>query len=273
MQRDWIDPASEAARQALQSRLAEEAAPGEQWFALLDKAFVPPAEWQRVLGELQGCLLYEGKYAGEGVDEASPWLAPLPHAAEALPGWLDGVLRVCAGRPMLSLLQTRMPLQALRTHLQSRLEATVDAEVFVMRYADTRCLPQLWEVLHAEQRAVLADGIAAWCYIDRDGSLQALPLQSVAPGAVAALPVALSSAQQQALQLAALPDTVMAYLRERQDVFGSLRGLPSAVHRCVQQVVQASPASPQVSADTYREILAALALDGLLQDEASAADA
>lgn len=175
---------------------------------------------------------------------------------------------------MLAMLQTRLPLQQLRLHLQQRLEASVAGETFVVRYADTRCLPQLFEALDSAQRAAFLDSIDGWWYLDRAGALHSLPkLPKENAHAVAALPFALSPEQQHALQVAALPDTLIAYLRERQDVFGYLCGSPSAIHRCVHAVLGGLEDTTQISADAYRQVLAALEVKGLLSDAEAMQDA
>ncbi|URQ80794.1 hypothetical protein NAL33_08250 [Xanthomonas oryzae pv. oryzae] len=89
----------------------------------------------------------------------------------------------------------------------------------------------------------------------------------------AALPFVLSPDQQQALQTVALPDTLIAYLRERQDVFGHLCGSPSAIHRCVHAVLGGLAETPQISANAYRQVLVALEAEGLLSAAEATQDA
>jgi hypothetical protein len=197
-------------------------------------------------------------------------MAPVDDASRG--PWLDALFRLCDGRPMLAMLKSRLSLQQLRLHLQQRLEASVAGEAFVIRYADTRCLPPLLDVLDPAQRAVFLDAIEGWWYVDRAGTLQSLPKKGDA-GTVAALPFGLSPDQQHALQAAALPDTLVAYLRERQDVFGHLCGLPSATHRCVCAVLSGLEETTQISADAYRQVLAALEVEGLLSDAEATQDA
>ncbi|RBJ77600.1 DUF4123 domain-containing protein, partial [Xanthomonas oryzae pv. oryzae] len=147
MHRVWIDVASDETKAATHALLAEASASDVRIALLLDRAFVPADEWRRFAASTPGVPLYGGKYAGDGVEQASPWLCTVPEQGASPGPWLDALFRLCAGRPMLTLLQTRLPLQPLRLHLQQRLEASVAGETFVVRYADTRCLPQLFEVL------------------------------------------------------------------------------------------------------------------------------
>ncbi|QBG91229.1 DUF4123 domain-containing protein [Xanthomonas oryzae] len=271
MHRVWIDVASDETKAATHALLAEASASDVRIALLLDRAFVPADEWCRFAASTPGVPLYGGKYAGDGVEQASPWLCTVPEQGASPGPWLDALFRLCAGRPMLTLLQTRLPLQPLRLHLQQRLEASVAGETFVVRYADTRCLPQLFEVLDPAQRAAFLASIDGWRYVDRAGALQSLPKQSA--DAAAALPFVLSPDQQQALQTAALPDTLIAYLRERQDVFGHLCGWPSAIHRCVHAVLGGLAETPQISANAYRQVLVALEAEGLLSAAEATQDA
>lgn len=271
MRRDWIDAASDEAEAAMRALLADASAPDARFALLLDRAFVPAEEWRRFVANVPGMPLYGGKYAGDGVEQASPWLCMASDEDASRGPWLDALFRLCDGRPMLAMLQTRLPLQQLRLHLQQRLEASVAGETFVVRYADTRCLPQLFEALDPAQRAAFLDSIDGWWYVDRAGALQSLPKENA--HAVAALPFALSPDQQHALQVAALPDTLIAYLRERQDVFGYLCGSPSAIHRCVHAVLGGLEDTTQISADAYRQVLATLEVEGLLSDAEAMQDA
>jgi hypothetical protein len=271
MHRNWIDAPRDETKAAAHALLAEASVSDVRIALLLDRAFVPADEWRRFAASTPGVPLYGGKYAGDGVEQASPWLCAVPEQGASPGPWLDALFRLCAGRPMLTLLQTRLPLQPLRLHLQQRLEASVTGATFVVRYADTRCLPQLFEVLDPAQRAAFLESIDGWRYVDRAGALQSLPKQSA--DAAAALPFVLSPDQQQTLQTAALPDTLIAYLRERQDMFGHLCGSPSAIHRCVHAVLSGLAETPQISAHAYRQVLAALEAEGLLSAAEATQDA
>ena len=272
MHRDWINAASDETKLAIRALLAEASATGGGMVFLLDSAFVSAQAWQRFVAHAPGMLLYGGKYAGGGVEQASPWLCMAPEDDASRGPWLDALFRLCDGRPMLAMLRTHLPLQQLQRYLQQRLEASVSGEVFVVRYADTRCLPQLFEAFDPAQRAAFLDAIEGWWYVGRAGTLQSLPKKEDAD-AVAALPFVLSPDQRQALQVAALPDTLIAYLREHQDVFGHLCGSPAAIHRCVSAVLAGMADSTQISAETYRQVLAALDAEKLLSDAEAAQDA
>ena len=87
------------------------------------------------------------------------------------PSVLGRLLRLCDGKPALSLISTRVDIHLLRDVLRwLAVIETEDGLRLYCRYADTRVLPGLLDQLNREQRQVLAIAIESWGWIERDGA-------------------------------------------------------------------------------------------------------
>lgn len=140
---------------------------------------------------------------------ASPTLLALPaHSALA---W-RAVLACTDGWPMLSLIVTTETLDALARRLSPWSVVNADGQYFVLRYADTRRLPDVVGVLRPAQHAALFGPAAAWMYRDRSAHWQtlALPARSAPP----LTDVRLDGAQCAALIGASESDEMLAGLMQ-----------------------------------------------------------
>lgn len=88
--------------------------------------------------------------------------------------WLDALLMLTSGLPMVSLMATHESRDMLLQRLSAFRIVTVQNQRYVLRLADTRRLPQIIAILEPEQHAALM-GDADWYYVDRDTTWQALP--------------------------------------------------------------------------------------------------
>lgn len=275
MRRDLVDHPNadslQAARQAL-----DEAGRAHGVYALLDRGFVSDAEWSGCRFAPTMIDLYAGRYGGNGLAGLSPQLCALPAEFERRDAWLTDMFRVARGRPMLSFIATDMPKDELIRHLQAQLEAEVESEErFIVRIADTRCLPAWADTLDASQHQRFFSGLRAWWYFDRAGQWVGLPFDGNASTQEQyGEPFYLTHAQHGSLQRAALPDTLIAYIASRPVSFGTLKGAPSRIHDCVATTLaRVADGTHSVSADTYRQLLADMTAEGLLAPDPAASEA
>ncbi|MBU1363218.1 MAG: DUF4123 domain-containing protein [Gammaproteobacteria bacterium] len=144
------------------------------WYALVDTAFDHEGKALRVPGN-EGLALYsQGQLAA--LSGVSPVLHALSTSSpDQLQHQLSRLLHHCQGRPMLSFIRSKLPASDLCVSWQSLLEVeTEDKERYLLRFADTRVLPEL-----ASQEKIwnrLAADATAWWTVERDGELQDLPL-------------------------------------------------------------------------------------------------
>lgn len=163
----------------LQERLLTDMPPSGgtdgHWLALVDRAFDDGGKTMKWSAR-QWPIYHQGKLAD--FESIAPTLLPLAtESEETLQQQLSRLLRHCQGRPMLSFLLSRKDPEKLRDSWQPLLEvATEDSQLFLLRFADTRTLPAIADVLRKDIWAHLSDGIDRWLYPDREGNLQALKL-------------------------------------------------------------------------------------------------
>ncbi|WGS49977.1 DUF4123 domain-containing protein [Paraburkholderia sp. D15] len=270
---NWIDTYPSDALPRLRrvlDRPADETA--RHWYALLDMGFsrVLREHLHELYPDGAVVVLYEGLYDGEDLLPISPCLVPLPADAERRAAVCDGLLRHTDGRPMLSLLHTAYEADALAAHLRRQFEARAsDDEAFLVRYADTRCLPSWADVLNETQRARFFAGLDSWWYFDRAAVLTPLRFDAQAERIDRDIevksptddPYRLDPQQMAALRRAAKIDTLIFHIRQRPESFGQLQASPSQVHAAVSAVWTDEPASPGAAA---RAALDALANAGML---------
>lgn len=152
---DWIDPYPARTLPRLRQVLDAPLTHG-RWYALVDMGFSPTLREALAALNPDGAViaLYEGVYDGDGLLEISPCVTPLPDDAAHRAEVCAGLLRETDGRPMLSVLRAAHGLDALVAHLRGQMEArAADDEAFLVRFADTRCVPTWAGVLTPAQRA------------------------------------------------------------------------------------------------------------------------
>nr|WP_321813574.1 MULTISPECIES: DUF4123 domain-containing protein [unclassified Paraburkholderia] len=234
---DWIDPYRDDTTARLRE-LFERGAGEGAWHLLLDMAFAPELH-EGLAAHIDAnsrVVLYEGMYEGDDLLAISPCLVRLPDDIDARMALCEVVLRESAGRPMLSLLHGVCASVALAAHLRGQMEAQAseDDEAFLVRFADTRCLPVWLDVLTAQQRARFIAGIDAWWMFDRTGALVALDRGETGETVdESGKPYVLDARQIGALREAARIDTLIYHVRQRPESFGTLAGTPSQIHSCV----------------------------------------
>lgn len=240
-------------------------------FALLDLAFCAVRERARLEESFQTLRLYE-RYGAEGpAAELSPALLELPLDLVQRRQALTQLCALSSGRPMLSLLVASAGLEATCTHLQAQMEARANEGSFLVRLADTRCLPTWIAALSMEQKERFLAGIESWWYVARDGKFERIGGLGAARSSTETRPYDLTVEQHRRLQVAAVPDMIINHVHSRADVFGVLAPVPSQVHASVQLVIDELDNDPLgLSAAVYRSILEVLRSQLLLiQPEAA----
>lgn len=102
-----------------------------------------------------------------------------------------GLLRKARAKPMLSFVQSALPLEEMRVHLAQFSRAqTQDGCWFSLRWGSPNRVSDLMNALDEEARAVLLSGLVAWHLIDRSGDLQTIEGRMTSPARPGAAPTA-----------------------------------------------------------------------------------
>ncbi|MBR8233488.1 DUF4123 domain-containing protein [Burkholderia sp. AU42008] len=272
---DWIDRYADDTPDRLDALFERVQADDGRWHLLLDMGFAPALRDRMPAAERDDAVvvLYEGVYDGDDLLAISPCLVPLPADAAARRAMLETVLRETSGRPMVSLLHGGRDTVALAAHLRGQMEASAaaDGEAFLVRLADTRCLPAWLAALTPAQRRRFTDGIDAWHVFDRTGALVALDFDTVGEAAGGEAdagrsgePYLLDDEQIERLRQAAKIDTLIFHVRQRPESFGRLVATPSQAHACVSAAWARHDGSPAAAS---RAALDALVAAGYLVTE------
>jgi len=200
-----VDPMNSA---EVSGRLVEiiAASPTSNWTAVIDGAF----------DHGRGRCNYPGSpealYACDELDamlEVSPLLVPLiTERPEMLKEQLLGLTQHCAGRPMFSVVAASGNAAELKPNWQKCARVmTDDGQPLLLRFADTRVLPVLPEVLRQESWAALTHELSEWWYVDREGKLAQIPV--VADRAAPVFPLAIGRREFSKLLERGEPDAVI----------------------------------------------------------------
>ena len=147
---------------------------GAKWMALIDTAFdygSKPLRWHAETIPLYDC---EEMYQ---FLEVSPVLLPLTSGnQEQLTKEIAVLSDHCKNRPMLSFMATSLSINEVAVALRHFLKVTTeDGQSFVLRFADTRILSALADVLRPASWHSLTHTLNAWYCINRVGALKQLP--------------------------------------------------------------------------------------------------
>lgn len=169
-----VNPWPKGATERLLSRLhalREQAHIPMYSYILLDAGFdqnLPTAfPWRR---HVEGSLYDDTRLVG--LKAVAPHLFRLPDDSEKQLTWLNELAASCSGKPMLSVLCSALPAQALIAHFRPYLLArTEDSLEWPVRWADTRVLPILIAALTPAERKHFMAPIHAWSCLDRSGEI------------------------------------------------------------------------------------------------------
>ncbi|WP_353328754.1 DUF4123 domain-containing protein [Chitiniphilus shinanonensis] len=224
-----VDPyqGSEIDALAADWQTAAAAQPALRLYALLDHAFHREPR-QRLIGLGPWQSLYAGQPGA--TPEISPLLQQLAQAGDPFPARARELLARTEGQPSLGFIASALAPEALQRHFDHYVDVIILPERtrYLLRYADTRILPQLLLALDEAQRAELLAPIHTWWYFDREGLLQAT--SGLDQPRIARHELELSEAQFGRLLDSSYPDTLANSLRQMRSLAGHLPTQPSALH-------------------------------------------
>lgn len=182
---------------------------GLHWAALIDSAFDYPAS--ETLPYAAGSINCYSTNEFEGLQKAAPLLMPIP-SHQRSDAHLRGILRHCAARPMVSFVASRIPLAELSEHWRSlHRVSVVDEQKMLLRFADTRVLSVLPEILTPSQWLSYSAPLASWLVLERTGTFTEIALAPA--GALPDQEIKLSEYQVDALLAASQPDAIIELLK------------------------------------------------------------
>ncbi|CAJ0820973.1 DUF4123 domain-containing protein [Ralstonia flaminis] len=194
------------------------------WYALIDSAFDHGAVPHDDLSGAVNC--YEGEFI-VGLPMVAPLLVPLSAQAPGQAA-LTRLLAHCSGRPMMSLVATTGNAQDLVSAWRLAYWAHLpESQKMLVRFADTRVLIELPQILLADQWRSYCAPITAWVVINRAGMPSLLP--KLAPGN-AAQRLELDQAQLDALMSRTQPDAALDFMQRELPGAVSPALLPSEAH-------------------------------------------
>lgn len=144
---------------------------GQRLHLLIDGAFVPglhravhPDRKVMLFASLPGC-------SDEALDLSS-FLMPCDPEDRSV----QRTLHRCSGWPMVSIIQTHEDVKQLATRMAAWTVIEADGQRFHLRFADTRRIPAIVQVLDPKQRAQLLGPATSWVCIARSGVWQEIRL-------------------------------------------------------------------------------------------------
>ena len=150
---------------------ARELSSGQQLHLLIDGAFVPglhrtihPDRKVMLFASLPGC-------SAEALDLSS-FVTPFDPEDPTV----RRMLHRCSGWPMVSVIQTHEDMKQLAARMAAWTVIEADGQRFHLRFADTRRIPAIVQVLNPGQRAQLLGPATSWACITRSGAWQEIRL-------------------------------------------------------------------------------------------------
>jgi len=185
------------------------AQPGLHWAALIDSAFDYPDS--ETVPYAAGSINCYSANEFEGLQKAAPLLVPIS-VDQRSDAHLRSILSHCAARPMISFVASRVPLDELSEHWRSLHRVNVvDDQKMLLRFADTRVLSVLPEILTPSQWLSYSAPLVCWLVLERTGAFIEIPLASA--GALPDQGTKLSEPQVDALLMASQPDAIIELLK------------------------------------------------------------
>lgn len=165
-------------------------------------------------------------------ERVSPLLVELPTNPEGRRRAIAYLLKQCNGRPMFSILASPLSFTQLVAHLAhfTQIRLPPDEQEYLLRFADTRIVPTVVQVLSPAQRSQMFGPIHFWLYLDREAKWTGILSEGTTDIASDSL-LTLSEAQLDAFERATMPNNFIAQLCEEFPEFAATQ--PSARHRLV----------------------------------------
>lgn len=126
------------------------------------------------------------------------------------------LLELCKGQPMLSFIRSQCDLAGLKQHLEYLLKVYCeDNTEWPLRYADTRILVPLFDILTVEQKNILLGPIHSWLIPDRFGKIKSQLGENTAPWCFESGVLKMDEKQFAEMIDAAAPDSILATVRDQ----------------------------------------------------------
>lgn len=210
---------------------------GGRWYALIDTSMLPLNPHQRF--DYHQNLYLGTKY--DALSNAAPVLLDIGPTHDI--DW-PAVKRLAyrfSGFPALSFLNSDAAMAALLASWAGALDIeSTDGEVYLLRFADTRCLPYLLDSVAQTRPGIFFRTFNCWLYIDRFGQPASVPLERVQEAEEA--PVvgqAISDAGLDLLLKEGLPDALAEALdRHFPDLLSNKK--KAEVFQSLQQIARLS---------------------------------
>ncbi|WP_198083489.1 DUF4123 domain-containing protein [Variovorax sp. E3] len=187
--------------------------PDLYWIALIDGAF---DHGSNAAGTIyKGLNCYAAEYPLNDLVGAAPWLIELDPFEEKIHERMAQLLAHCSGRPMFSVMASRIPAWNLgKRWFPLHHVHTSDKQRMLLRFADTRTLPLLPDILEPAQWGAVAAPLVHWFYVNREGTMATCALPE--PKEEASLTALhLSQTQIDAMVKASEPDAALDLLADQ----------------------------------------------------------
>lgn len=163
-----------------------------------------------------GSLPFFALYANTpSADEETLCVSPIlvEYSDSARSTWIS-LLKKTSGLPAVSIIVTPESLVQLANRLTPWCIVDAADQTLALSFADTRILPELFQVLNQQQLAQFCGPALHWQYLTRTAAWQELPLPKAGPNDLApANAVMLSDKQCSQLMTASEPDSVLFQLQ------------------------------------------------------------
>ncbi|MFS2025026.1 DUF4123 domain-containing protein [Massilia sp. CT11-137] len=152
---------------------------GFEWYGLVDTVFdYPDGKFFNECADVINC--YVGHPQLEALASAAPCLVSLQDN-DALAHRLTSLFRHCSARPMLSFFASEVSGARMLEHWRAFYMARLDeGQEMLLRFADTRVLPNLQHVLALDQWAAFCGAVRYWYYVDRTGKIAECAVSNIA---------------------------------------------------------------------------------------------
>ncbi|MEN9659887.1 MAG: hypothetical protein RL571_3352 [Pseudomonadota bacterium] len=180
-------------------------------YALLDHSFDP-----KLLLKMKNRISYTALYQDQGGDvEVSPLLCPL-NTQSGLQAQIELLLQITAGQPMLSFWLSPLDREAVFSHFANYCDVILLPEKIsmILRYADTRILPNLLATLSPEQSAMFLRPFVKLAYFDR--AAKPVVVNGAHQPQIADKPLILDELQFNQMMDHSLPDQVLQQIYRDQ---------------------------------------------------------